>query len=342
MRTILARFWLINLAAGLTFSSMILNLRQDFRLGQHLELNQLLKQEATSFLGSYFWQKMDFYGHYGEWIEDREGDTVHYLSMFKAQKEFVPLIESSVTLDPTEVSRVTLFANTLGTSLDQLDKARTILQQSIIKSPQEMRIWRLYGELGLLYSQVANDCQTALRYYDKAMVFSRRHRLEDYNREDLMNRRFYGYYAASCLVSSGNPDKAFPFYMWSFFEKGNEEFEAALKPFRDALPKELHPSLPDIAPETGSEDHHHHHSVDCNHHSHQTDADMVPATAEERQEMMQQRLQASYDKMKERYMSVVPDYRSELIVPITWQAGHCFWLAGIFLSAIGFFGIQRL
>lgn len=329
---------LLPLALAIAFSALMLEFRQDMKQGGKPDILALLKLEASSFLGSVLWQKMDFYGHYGHWIEERDGDQIHYVSMFKAQREFVPLVKSSVALDPSSVSRVTLLANTLGASLERFEEARVVLQQSAIRYPQEMRLWRIYGEMGLLYSQVQNDCETALRYFDRAMFLSRRHPLAEYNREDLMNRRFYGYYAANCWIQAKNPDKAFPYAMWSFFEKGNAEYEEVLRPFREALPPEMVPVLPKIAPEIGSEEHHHHHHDDPNHvHDIQCLEDEKLRAAQ-----VQDKLTESYERTRERYMSLIPELRSELMFPISWFAAGCFLAGAVILSILSVVFAKKL
>ena len=293
------------LALGLTCSTALLLERQNLRDSMALDLNQLVRKELSGFLSSYLWQKVDVYGHFGKWIEEEQGGNTSYLSIFKDQKEFVPLTRASVSLDSSFLGRVAVIANTMAVSLGKEEDALVLLKATIIEQAQHKAIFRLYGEVGLIEYQVRKNCNVALRYLEKSMELSQRMKNDDYSSDDLFNRRFYGLAGAMCSFNQGDIPTAFRFHEWSFFEPGSEEFEAVMRPLREQIPVHLRPKPPQPRP-SGSD---HIHDEFCNH---------GPEQSAARPDSIEKALEKQAQEAREHFVYLIPSIHP-IFFAIEWQ-----------------------
>ncbi|MBW7874497.1 MAG: hypothetical protein H3C47_00750 [Candidatus Cloacimonetes bacterium] len=288
---------------GATFSTSLLLNRQALRDQGTQDLTQQVRQELSSFLSSYLWHKVDIYGHFGKWIEVKQGDKVDYMSIFKDQLEFVPLTRASISLDASFLGRVAVLANTMAVSMGRDEEALALLKSTIIEQSSHQAIFRLYGEVGLIQYQVKKDCTVALRYLEKAMHLSKRLPLSEYSSEDVFNQRFYGLAGASCSFEKGDIQKAFRFHQWSFFEPGNEEFEAVMKPLRDQIPEESRPKPPVIS--------------SLQEHVHDEFCDHGPEASISRNESVNEALERQARETKEHFFYMIPSLHP-LFFTIDW------------------------
>ena len=116
------------LAIAICLATLLLNMRQDAGVYLAKDIFDQLREETDTFASDLLWQRVDTYGHFGEWIKEKDGNKELYYSVFSKQDEVRALWRLSVGLNNENISRVCLVANALGVNHKLFDEALTILR----------------------------------------------------------------------------------------------------------------------------------------------------------------------------------------------------------------------
>lgn len=313
-----------------------------------LDLLLVIRREFSGFLSAYAWQKMDFYGHFGEWVEQKgENGEVQYMSIFKYQEEYLPITRFSVELDPSFVERVAIVGNNMATSLEMPEEGISLMQRAILQNRENPRLYRLYGEVGLIHFQVLKNPQAALRWFAEVRHFLKNLPLEQWEAQDAFHIRLYGLYAALAALELEQIELAFDYWKFSRFEPGPSILTQLLGPLKTSLPLELWPQWPpqlsstqkaflmreglldSQEPETEKPDDHDHADHDHqghNHEGHDHEGLFFVNEEELRHKLAKEELTR---RMEEVFLSLVPQLRSSLFFPIGWNLAFWVWLGAI-------------
>ena len=126
------------------------------------------------------------------------------------------------------ISRVCLVANALGVNHKLFDEALTILRGAILQHQDHVRLYRLYGEMGIIYFQGLRDPIKALRHLQRSIEVLRRLNPQEYSFEDLFNIRLYAFSASMILFQAGQLENAYKYHRIAFYESGNDEYNSAM------------------------------------------------------------------------------------------------------------------
>tara|TARA_Y100000589_G_C27188613_1_gene643775 strand:+ start:1655 stop:2776 length:1122 start_codon:yes stop_codon:yes gene_type:complete len=224
------RIWLLFslLSAAICLASVLLNLRQTAGVYLAKDIFDQVREETRYFASDLLWQRVDTYGHFGEWIKEKDGNKELYYSVFSKQSEVRALWRLSVGLNNKNISRVCLVANALGVNHQLFDEALTILRGAILKHQDHKRLYRFYGEMGIIYFQGMRDPIKALRHFKRSIEVLRRLNPQDYLFEDLFNIRLYAFSASVILFNANQIEEAYKYHRMGFYEPGNDQYNAAM------------------------------------------------------------------------------------------------------------------
>ena len=71
------------LAIAICLATLLLNMRQDARVYLAKDIFDQLREETRYFASDLLWQRVDTYGHFGEWIKEKDGNKELYYSVFQ-------------------------------------------------------------------------------------------------------------------------------------------------------------------------------------------------------------------------------------------------------------------
>ena len=216
------------LAVAICLATLLLNMRQDAGVYLAKDIFDQLREETRYFASDLLWQRVDTYGHFGEWIKEKDGNKELYYSVFSKQDEVRALWRLSVGLNNENISRVCLVANALGVNHKLFDEALIILRGAILQHQDHVRLYRLYGEMGIFYFQGMRDPIKALRHLQRSIEVLRRLNTQEYSFEDLFNIRLYAFSASMILFQAGQLENAYKYHRIAFYESGNDEYNSAM------------------------------------------------------------------------------------------------------------------
>ncbi len=224
------RIWLLFsfLSAAICLASVLLNLRQTAGVYLAKDIFDQVREETRYFASDLLWQRVDTYGHFGEWIKETDGNKESYYSVFSKQAEVRALWRLSVGLNTKNISRVCLVANALGINHQLFDEALTMLRGAILQHQDHERLYRFYGEMGIIYFQGMRDPIKALRHFKRSIEVLRRLNPQDYLFEDLFNIRLYAFSASMILFNANQIEEAYKYHRMAFYEPGNDQYNAAM------------------------------------------------------------------------------------------------------------------
>jgi len=258
------------LGLAVSFSAVILNLRQDHGVYNAKDVLDLLRENTRHFASDVVWSKVDTYGHFGDWIQEKEDRKEIYYSIFSHQQEVRSLWRLSISLNSESTERVALVANGLGVSHGLLEEAVALLRGSIQQYPDQIRLYRLFGEMGILYFQVLKDGPRALRWFEKSLELLDRVPREQYNFDDVFNIKIYAFSASLIHFRQGNHMQAYEYHKMAFFESGPPEYDLVMDRFVEMASDQQNKAeareyVKNAKKLKDEEDHHHH---DHHHHHH--------------------------------------------------------------------------
>jgi hypothetical protein len=224
------RIWLLALILSLVvaINSVLLRYRQETGtaiLSARSDVVSILQKELRFALSSYLWDKVDFYVHHGEWSEERTGNRVNYYASYMNVPEYRPLLEWSTAVDPSFTEAVAILANSLAVSHGMVERAKGILKRSILDYPNQKRLYRLYGEYGLISYQLEKKFSVAVSFFRKSFQVLNRLPMRQWKAEDRFNIRNYGLSAAKSAFYVKDFELAYQFHKASGFESGSGEFQ---------------------------------------------------------------------------------------------------------------------
>lgn len=222
------KIWLILLVVAMSCAAILINLRQDIGVFLAKDLFDQLREETRYFASDFLWQKVDAYGHYGDWIKEKDDSRESSYSVFSQQNEVRSLWNLSVGINNENISRVCLVANSLGINSGLTKEAIDLLRGTILEHPDHIRKYRLYGELGVIYLQGQQEPIKALRYFEKSIEVLRKLDPKEYSFEDLFNIRLYSFSASIILFQAGLLERAYKYHRNAFFESGDDAYNAAM------------------------------------------------------------------------------------------------------------------
>jgi tetratricopeptide (TPR) repeat protein len=219
-------FFALSLSLAIAGQCVLLRERQDSGIATLQEdVISSLRSEFKFGLSSYLWKKLDFYMHNSEWEEKESGDQIAYYSSLVNTKEFRPLIEWSIAIDPSFTEAIAILSNTIAVSFGEVDEARDILRSAIIHHPSQKRIYRLYGDYGLIEYQLEKNYSRAIRFFHRCFETLSRLNPREWTTDDRFNLRNFGLSAAISAFKIGDVQIAYEFHRLSGFEQGPEEFQ---------------------------------------------------------------------------------------------------------------------
>ncbi|MCO4784018.1 MAG: hypothetical protein KC646_16945 [Candidatus Cloacimonetes bacterium] len=304
------------------FHSLILDFRQEHNVFTSRNMIHLAQKELQTFFSSWFWKKVDLYGHFGNWRKQVEEDgQIKYFSTIERQKDVEAMGDLSISLDPSFTERVVLVASEAALKQNDIEKARKILFQSIVYYPNQVKRYRLFGELGHIYFVKFKDYERAIRYFKQSVLELKKLDPKSYNSEDTFHIRLYGLEAGLSAFHLKDHDLAYQFYKLSGYESGTEEYNQRMEQtamlFGDfqSMRKQREISKKHKQKEKnfieGHEGHDH-----ASHEGH--DHDHV----KEKQEATPEQI-ASYNlKMKARFLSVVPEVNEKVFQAISFKSAN--------------------
>lgn len=316
--------------------SLLLKIRQETGLTSlNTDLTSSLRTEIRFALSSYLWKKLDFYMHYSDWQkeETESGESAYYSSLLNT-KEFRPLIEWSVSIDPSFTEAICILANTFAVSLGKIVEAKEVLRNSIQNHPNQTRIYRLYGEYGLITFQVERNYPRAVRFFQKSFQELVALPPSNWSSEDRFNIRNYGLSAALSAFHMGELNLAYQFHRISGFEEGPPDFQIEMdklaETFGEAALKNSHP----LRHRKGSHYHDHHHEPGEMHESEER-AEPDPDKIEEVRKAL-----SSYKENADIHLRMIPRLNPHLFFPISWEL--CAILFGLSLLEVGLMVFWRM
>ncbi|PCJ16338.1 MAG: hypothetical protein COB02_16375 [Candidatus Cloacimonadota bacterium] len=299
------------------FQSLILNFRQSHHIFKSRNIVHLAQKELKTFFSSWFWNKVDTYGHFGNWSKDtQKNGEVRYFTKITRQKDVEAIGDISIRLDPSFTQRVALIASELVFKSHDLEKARGVLFHSIVYYPEQLRLYRLYGEFGHIYHKKYNNHTKALRYFVKSKELLKRLNKKDYNFEDTFHIRLYAMNAGLSAYNLKKYDLAYEFYKLSGFESQSPEYTHRMEQLAffqgdfKLLRKERVRGKKNKKAEKDFVEHKSHEGHD---HSNETKLNKKPNIEE---------ITLYNQKMKRKFLSLVPDVNESFHRPISWKTAH--------------------
>lgn len=340
MQTRKGWFLALFLSLAVAMQCILLNQRQENGMASLQEdMVSSLRSEFRFAMSSYLWKKLDFYMHYSEWQqEETEEGTAYYSSLINT-KEFRPLIEWSVSIDPSFTEAISILANTFAVSFGKVKEAREVLRSSIQNHPSQKRIFRLYGELGLIAYQVDRNYPQAVRYFRRCFETLSSHPPRDWNSEDRFNIRNYGLSAALSAFFTKERELAYEFHRLSGFEEGPEDFQKVMDEIMEQRGehrlRDTHPLR--RQPGKGFHDHDHEPGETEREHDHEhgeAERELDPET----EELIRERIEA-YKSDADLHLRMIPRLNPHFFFPISWKLSAV--LFGLCLLQIGIFVFWR-
>ncbi|MCJ8343940.1 hypothetical protein MJH12_00195 [bacterium] len=329
------------------FQSLLLNYRQTHHIFKSRTVIHLLQKEFQVFFSSLFWNKVDTYGHFGDWKEEIQPDgQVKYFTSIERQKDVDAMGEISVALDPSFTERVALIASELALKRDDVSKARAILFRSIVYYPDQMKLYRLYGELGHIYYFKYNNYDKALRFFEKSRQFLKRVDPKSYNFEDTFHIRLYGLSAGLSAFKLRKYDLAFQFYRMSGYESGTKEYDLKMEQIAfyygefKSLRKERAKTKRRKKAEKKFIDHKDHKHEEEGHEGHGHEGHDHGEEIHEKKEVSSVEIALYNKKIKDQFLSLVPKINERIYSAISYQTANYLYLA-IFLM-IFFYSLYRV
>jgi tetratricopeptide (TPR) repeat protein len=326
---------------SITFHSLILDFRQSHHVFTSRSMVQLVQKELQTFFSSWFWKKVDLYGHFGNWRKQVEKDgQVKYFSSIERQKDVEAMGEISISLDPSFTERVVLIASELALKKNDIEKARKILFHSIVYYPNQEKLYRLYGELGHICYVKLKDYDKAIRYFSKSVEELKKLNPKQYNSEDTFHIRLYGLEAGLSAFHTKDYDLAYQFYKLSGYESGTQEYNQRMEQtamlfgdFQSMRKKREIVKREKKAEKDFVEGHVGHDHSKGDHESHEGEEEQKDAT----QEQMIQYNQ----KMKQKFLSLVPEVNEKVFREISWKSSNSMLFMLITLMFAFNFYLQR-
>ena len=318
------------LAMAVSMHSILLKIRQEngmAALGG--DLTSSLRSEIRFALSSYLWKKLDFYMHYSDWQKENteDGGATYYSSLLNTT-EFRPLIEWSVSIDPSFTEAICILANTFAVSLGRVSEGKEVLRNSILNHPDQTRRYRLYGEYGLIAYQVEKNYPQAVRFFQKSFQELAIIPPSLWSSEDRFNIRNYGLSAALSAFFLKEMNMAYQFHRLSGFEEGPAEFQVEMDKMTEAFGevhlKSLHPLR---------------HKKGASYHDHDHEPGEIHESDPEKMEEMQKAL-AAYKSDADIHLRMLPRLNPILFFPISWE--FCVFLFGLSLLEIGLMIFWRM
>jgi tetratricopeptide (TPR) repeat protein len=318
---IVAFFW----GMAVTHNALLMNERQNYPTLVQTNIMDVFKKEFRFFLSSVFWEKVDTYGHFGDWEKEEKDGKVEYYSVFKYQKEFVPLLKASVALDESFSQRVALLANTMAVSLGKVEEAQFLLRRAIGNHPKQERIFRLYGEMGLIAHQIEKNHPKALRWFEKC--FSNLNRVKEggWTRQDEFNLNLYGLSASLSAYLQKDYNLAYQYYKMGHFNNGSGEYQIKMEQIlKERGEEELRKSVrlrrkdPNYYNEDDEHDHDHEHGEHHDEHEHHDAHNENAVSGIDGKPYISKKdvLIAQAEKKKEIFLYMIPQVNEHLYFPI--------------------------
>jgi len=321
------------LSLAIAINSVLLRYRQDTGtavLSARTNVVSILQKELRFALSSYLWDKVDFYVHHGEWSEEEKGGRVNYYASYMNVPEFRPLLEWSTTVDPSFTEAVAILANSLAVSHGLVKRAKGVLKRSILEYPGQQRLYRLYGEYGLINYQLDKDFPAAVRFFKKTFETLNRLPFRQWSSEDRFNIRNYGLSAAKSAFYTKDFELAYQFHKASGFESGSGDFQdkmqSMLKDKGEESLRERHPLFrrrlrgrEHDSEHTDEKSHEGHEGHDHEGHDHPEPKSSGIALAEKKDQSSSPALSASQQKVRatDRFLYLIPQVKTEYFFPIS-------------------------
>ena len=352
--------FILLLSGSICLATFLLNMRQTAGVYLAKDIFDQLREETRYFASDLLWQRVDTYGHFGEWIKERDGNKELYYSVFSKQAEVRALWRLSVGLNNENISRVCLVANALGINHKLFDEALTILRGAILQHQDHIRLYRLYGEMGIIYFQGMRDPIKALRHLKKSIEVLRRLNPREYSFEDLFNIRLYAFSASMILFQADQFEDAYKYHRIAFYESGNDEYNLAMtKMLNDkgeqqvkAIQKQRYNEIRKKHQSQGhthshghnhSHSHdHHHNDFDTSNHTHQIEDKNVQAVETEhlfsqnnsekkiiRGSMDRSEMQNERQEMRNIFIHMIPQVNPQFYFPIKSSSINLFLLLSL-------------
>lgn len=320
------------------FHSLILDFRQKHHVFTSRNMVHLVQQELQTFFSSWFWKKVDLYGHFGNWRKQVEKDgQVKYFSSLERQKDVEAMGEISIALDPSFTERVALIASELALKQNDIAKAKKILFHSIVYYPKQVKLYRLYGELGHIYYLKRKDYKTAISYYTKSIDSLRTLNPKLYNSEDTFHIRLYGLEAGLSAFHLKDYDLAYKFYKFSGYESGtpdyNQRMEQTAMFYGDfqSLRKQREITKKHKKAEKDFVEGHKGHDHSSHDHSNHDHSEHKTGEHKQVKETGAKELAAFNQKMKQRFLSLVPEVNEKVFREISWKSANSMLFTLFFL-----------
>ena len=357
------RIFILLLCGTICLATVLLNMRQTAGVFLAQDIFDQLREETRYFASDLLWQRVDTYGHFGEWIKEKDGNKELYYSVFSKQDEVRALWRLSVGLNNENISRVCLVANALGVNHKLFDEALTILRGAILQHQDHMRLYRLYGEMGIIYFQGMKDPIIALRYFQRSIEVLRRLNPNQYSFEDLFNIRLYAFSASLIMFQAGQLEDAYRYHRIAFYESGNNEYNIAMNKILQekneqqikVMQKQRYDEIREKHQRQGhthshghahSHHDHHHNDSHANNHSHEIDNKSLQRVENEtsssqntpeknliRGKMDRSEMQNERQKMRNIFIHMIPQVNAQFYFPIKSLSTNIF----LFLSLFPFF-----
>lgn len=317
-------------------ASLMLNLRQSIGVFLAKGLFDQLREETRYFSSDLLWQRVDSYGHFGEWIKEENNGAESSYSVFVKQQEVRSLWRLSIGLNNENISRVCLVANSLGINLQLFEEAKDLLRSSILILPDHPRKYRLFGELGIIYLQGEKNAVTALRYLTKSIEVLKILNPQDYTFEDLFNIRLYAFSASLIYFQSGNLTEAYRYHKIAFFESGNDDYNKAMNEIMVIRGEE---NIKDLQ-KSRYEKIKTHHQLQNRGHSETDNQDSMTLETKDDKEpggkllfkkaLAQIKSAESQRKaLQDKYVYLIPEVNSQMTLPIDRSGSRVFMLLGL-------------
>lgn len=351
------RIWLLFsfLTGAICLASVLLNLRQTAGVYLAKDIFDQVREETRYFASDLLWQRVDTYGHFGEWIKKTDGNKESYYSIFSKQAEVRALWRLSVGLNTKNISRVCLVANALGINHQLFDEALTILRGAILEHQDHRRLYRFYGEMGIIYSQGMRDPIKALRHFKRSIEVLRRLNPQDYIFEDLFNIRLYAFSASKILFDANQMEEAYKYHRIAFYEPGDDQYNAAMNKMLyekgeqqlKNIQKQRYDKIRKKYQQQGHSHSHghghgHHHSSNNTDHSHVKDEQTSPLAVNQhstsqtkedkeilRGSMDRSEMENERQLMRNIFVHMIPQINSQFYLPIGTTSTNLFLLLSL-------------
>ena len=342
------RIWLfiLLLSGAICLANVLLNLRQTAGVYLAKDIFDQLREETRYFASDLLWQRVDTYGHFGDWTKEKDGNKELYYSIFSKQAEVRALWRLSVGLNNENISRVCLVANALGVNHGLFDEALSLLRGTILQHQDHKRLYRLYGEIGIIYYQGMRDPIRALRYFQRSVEVLRRLNPQEYVFEDLFNIRLYAFSASMILFQSNQLEKAYKYHRIAFYEPGNDKYNLAMNKLLNekgeqqvkVIQKRRYDEIREKHQRQGhthSHGHGHSHDHHSDKHTHTIDEKHLQKVDNSQKKIMRGSMDRSEmlkerQKMRNLFIHMIPQVNSQFYFPIKSSSINLF----LFLSLL--------